>query len=165
MNLIFGNGVIVRDSVASDVDSIAKDMRQSDKNEVWASHRHDPLEAVGISFHASTLCFTIECEGKKVGMFGVVPHTLLGQSGNIWLLCTKEFDRCHRKLIRHSRGFIQYMLQHYAELENFVDARNTKSIAWLRFCGAEIGPAIPFGVDGLPFHRFHFRRKPYALAS
>jgi hypothetical protein len=157
--------VVVRDAVVSDIEPIAKEMRISDRVEVWSSHRHAPLKAMTMSFYQSALCYTIEHQGKRVGMFGVSPHSFLGDSGNIWLLCTKDFDKCHRKLIRHSKGFIKLMLNHYPKLENFVDARNIKSVAWLKFCGADIEEAKPFGVDNLPFHKFTFKRGAYALAS
>jgi hypothetical protein len=39
-------------------------------------------------------------------------------------------------------------------LENVVDARNTKSIRWLRRMGFEVLPAAPLGVEGRPFHLF-----------
>ena len=39
-------------------------------------------------------------------------------------------------------------------LFNFVDARNMKSIRWLKHLGYAVGPPVPFGVAGLPFHPF-----------
>lgn len=45
----------------------------------------------------------------------------------------------------------------FALLTNYVDARNAVSIRWLRWLGFEIEPAAPFGIHGLPFHRFSMR--------
>ena len=46
------------------------------------------------------------------------------------------------------------MLKTYRVLTNYADARNTTAIRWLRWLGFNILPAIPFGLDGLPFHPF-----------
>jgi len=47
----------------------------------------------------------------------------------------------------------------YSHLENWVDARNTKAINWLRWLGFTVHDPVPFGVAGLPFHRFDMRRE------
>ena len=48
------------------------------------------------------------------------------------------------------------MVMHYRLLQNHVDARNTEAVRWLGWLGFEMDPALPFGPDQLPFHRFHW---------
>jgi len=165
MNVRFKDGLTIRDASATDITEIAINMRRSDIDEIWASHHHLPLKALTIAFYTSTLCFTAEYGGKRIAMFGVVPESFLGSRASVWLLGTKDFAKASRNVIRHSRGMIRYLLQHYQHLTNYVDARNETSITWLRKCGAEIEEAKPFGEDKLLFHKFTFKRGAYALAS
>jgi len=165
MNLNFKDGVIVRDSVATDIEPISKNMRIADIQEIWRSHGHTPLQSLTIAFYTSTLCYTVEHNNKRAAMFGVVPESFLGSRGSIWLLGTNDLAKIQRKLIRHSRSVIKYLLQHYQHLDNYVDVKNTLSIKWLRWCGAEIEEPKPFGERKELFHHFTFERKQYALAS
>jgi hypothetical protein len=154
--------VVVRDSVANDAIIIAHNMRPSDKDEIWASHRKTPLQGLMSGYAESTLCFTVCYLGKPVMMFGAVPQTFLGDEATIWMLASNGFCKCHRKLLRYGGAFIGYMLKHYSVLTNYVDSRNQLSIRWLKWCKAQIDDAIPFGIDKLPFHRFSFEREIYA---
>ena len=128
MNLNFKDGVIVRDSVATDIEPISKNMRIADIQEIWRSHGHTPLQSLTIAFYTSTLCYTVEHNNKRAAMFGVVPESFLGSRGSIWLLGTNDLAKIQRKLIRHSRSVIKYLLQHYQHLDNYVDVKNTLSI-------------------------------------
>jgi len=162
MNINLGNDVVVRDSIVSDIKPIAEDMRKSDVEEILASHNRKPIESLAAGYAESTMCFTVERKGVPCAMFGIVPKTLLGERANIWLLASNDFCKCHLKIVRHSKLFIRYMLEHYQCLENYIDARNKTSINWLRHCGAQIDPARPFGKQASPFHHFQFRRDAYA---
>jgi hypothetical protein len=42
----------------------------------------------------------------------------------------------------------------YDQLFNYVDARNLRSIAWLQHIGFQVFEPQPYGLEGLPFHRF-----------
>lgn len=158
MRVDLKNGVIVRDTIVKDIEPVANAMRQVDRNEIWASHRHAPLEALTIAFYSSVLCYTLEQNGNPIVIFGVVPESFLGNRGSVWLLATDDFEKIHKILMKYSKQFIDYMLRHYPDLANHVDARNRVTLNWLKWCGAEIEEAQPFGVDKIPFHRFQFRR-------
>jgi hypothetical protein len=156
--------LIVRDSVIADIEPIAENMRKSDRDEIMASHRRQPINALALGYAGSTLCFTVEYKGEPCAMFGTVPESLLSNKANVWLLASNKFCKCHKKLAKYSKTFINFLLSHYSELGNFVDMRNKASINWLKHYGAEIEEAKPFGEEKRPFHRFIFRRGKYALA-
>lgn len=152
-------GNIVRDSNELDIVAMKDRLRKPDVNEVWASHHHTPEEALKLSFVLSSRCFTIETKRQPIAMFGVVPKTLLGSDrATIWLLATDELKTVRRKFLLGCRSFINGMLKEYLILENYIDARNTESIRWLKWCGAIIEEAKPMGAENLLFHYFYFRR-------
>lgn len=154
-----GKEVMVRTSNELDIDLMKNRLRKSDIDEVWASHHHTPEEALRLSFEMSTLCLTVDIKGMPVVMFGIVPQTLLSDKANVWLLATDGILKVRKSFLKHCKEFIGIMLKEYSVLENYVDARNTLSIRWLKWCGAEIEEAKPIGAEKLPFHHFVFLRK------
>lgn len=152
------NNVVVRNSVKEDIDALADKLKQSDIDEIWASHNHRPKEALELSLSESSLCLTIEDNGNVIGMFGICPQSFLGTKAIIWLLSSEDlFDRKYR-FIRHSRYFIELFLEMYPYLENYVDNRNVKSIRWLKACGAIISDPVHYGVEKMPFRHFYFEK-------
>lgn len=152
------NNVIVRTSVREDIDNLKNRLKQSDIQEIWASHNHTPEEALKISFEESALCLTIEDNGIVIGMFGVTPYYFLSNRGIIWLLSSEELFNRKYRFIRHSRYFIELFLEMYPYLENYVDCRNIKSIRWLEACGAVLNDPIHYGIEKMPFRHFYFKK-------
>lgn len=150
------SGIVIRKSVLNDVHVIAKEMRQSDRQEIWASHRQVPLQALLLGINRSIVCSTVEFKGKPVAMFGVVQDPLTSYRGVVWMLATNALDRMWLGFLRRSRKCIDIMLRDFSVLYNFVDARNVQSVAWLRWCGANVHEAGPYGIDKMPFHYFEF---------
>lgn len=105
----------------------------------------------------SLAAWTAEQDGELVAVFGVAPVSLLNGIGCPWMLGTDRMDRLPRAVMEHTRAYIPRMLVLFPHLTNFIDARNQRSIRLLRWLGFEILPAQPFGIRGLPFHRFEMR--------
>jgi len=153
------DGITVRNSIMADVDSLKNKIRQSDVDEIWASNNVDPEEALRRGIAESIYCCTI-CNGSPIGIFGIVPETILGNKAVIWMLSSEEIKKIKVKFLRTNREFIDNMLEFYPYLYNYVDARNEQSLKWLKHCGATIkDEAEPYGVEGKPFKYFHFNRK------
>jgi hypothetical protein len=85
-------------------------------------------------------------------MFGV---TQTANCGYPWLLGSAEVERIPVTFLRASRHYVDHFLKLCAGLENYVDARNTLSIQWLKWLGFMIEDPQPFGVEQRLFHRFH----------
>jgi len=153
------DNILIRDSIPKDIIYLRYRMRQSDKDEIWASHHKMPLEALLSGYKESLKCITGLVNNKAVVMFGIVPVGFLGNKASIWLLGTDELKCYSKTFIKQSRIFIKKFLEYYSMLCNYVDDRNLSSIQWLRLCGAEIGEPQIYGVDKMNFRYFCFRRK------
>lgn len=130
-------------------------MRQADRNELAASSGEPVQQIIDESILASTLCWTALIDGEVAAIFGCAPiGTMLSLSGAPWMLGTDVLDRHPLTLMKTCRPYTVQMQKTFNHLRNYVDARNVKSIRWLRRLGFTIHPAAPYGVAGQPFHLF-----------
>lgn len=150
---------IVRTSTLEDVEFLKTRLRQSDIDEIWASHHHKPENALRISLETSEICLTITIAEEPIAMFGIISNFILDESAGIWLLASDELDKVYREFAKECKRFIAMMHQRYPILENYVDTRNKTSIRWLKWCGAKIEEAMPYGVERKLFHHFIFEQK------
>ena len=135
---------------------IAANMREPDVAEIWAAARMSPYDALAFSMRASREPMTGLANGRPVCMFGISTATPLSEVGHPWMLATAEIEDHARALVAGSRRYMEMARERYAHLENYVDARNAKAVKWLEWLGFILDPAAPFGIEGLPFHRYHW---------
>jgi hypothetical protein len=136
---------------------LAPHMRFDDRREIWAASRATPLRALMSSLRESAWAFTGLVDGVPVCMFGVVQVGLFGPHGVPWLLASPEMEQHAIAFLRRNRAVVAKMSSEYDRLVNYVDARNTTSIKWLRWLKFDIMSTVPYGPFGLPFHRFEMR--------
>jgi len=148
------NDISVRTAVPCDVEKLMGRLRRSDVDEVWACGHRTPEDALLFSMYASILAFTVERKRTPVAMFGIAPDTITGTAASVWLLGTNDINKFKKTFMLLSRSFIPFMQRLYPVLYNWVDERNTVSIAWLQRCGAEFHEPKPFGAEGKPFRYF-----------
>jgi len=153
-----GKGVEIRPSELSDIVYLKSRLRQEDVDEIYASNHLTPTDALTYSFYLSKVCLTI-VKDEPIGMFGIVEDPTDSDRAIIWMLGSDRMSKVSRNIIRDARDFIDGLMDSYGTLYNHVDARNGKSIRWLEHLGAEIDDAVTFGREGLPFHKFQFRRR------
>lgn len=150
--------LIVRYPTIFDIAHVGGNMRPADAAEVWASSRSEPLTAVAESVALSDLCWAAEVDGDVVALFGAAPLLgLIGRTAAPWMLGTPALDHNSVLLMKTCRGYIAQMRERYPHLLNYVDARNSRSIRWLKRLGFVVHPAEPYGPDGYPFHKFEMR--------
>lgn len=152
------DGIVVRHSTKADVDYLKDHLRQSDIQEIWSSDHITPEEALKQGLEKSIFCCTV-LNGSPIAMFGIVPETVLGQKASVWFLASKDLKNIKRRFLRHSKYFINLMLDFYPYLHNYVDNNNKDSIDWLRYCGARIKEPEPYGKEQQPFRYFYFNRR------
>ena len=153
------DGIIVRRSNQFDINDMADRLRESDVKEIWYSHHETPRQALYKCVNQSIWSATIE-NGRPIGIFGVTPSDkLLGYKGTVFMLATNDLDKISRRFVRNSRKMVDYMLEFYPILENYVHNMNIKSITWLEWLGAKIYPARPYGLDNQLFRYFTFKKE------
>lgn len=149
--------LIVRNTREGDIEAIAANLRNADIEEIHGSSGHrDCLAVLRQGAGASTLLWTIEVDSEPAGLFGVTPA---GGIGVPWMLGTPAIERAPKQLTRLGRAYVHLMSDKYATLLNYVDARSLKSVYWLARLGFTVQKETePYGVFGLPFHRFGMKR-------
>lgn len=145
----------VVDTIPEHLEIVASKMRADDVREIWAAGKRTPLSSLKMSYSLSTYRKTIMLDGDPIGLFGVVPKTALGGGGTVWMLGTEGITKISRKFLRGCRVYVPDMLSGFNHLENYVDARNTVSIQWLKWLGFAIMDPEPYGHLNLPFHKFY----------
>lgn len=140
------------------IEHVAANMRQADKDEVWASAGVPPRTALEMSVRISDPCWTGMAGDEPICIFGVVPRSLLSEVGIPWLLGTDGVRRHAKAFLRRNKKMVNGWLERFELLENHVDSRNTRSILWLSWLGFQLDPPRPYGPFGLPFHKFTMRR-------
>lgn len=151
------NGIRVRTSKKEDCDYLKDNLKQEDVKEIFSSHHHTPEEALKLSLEKSLFCATVE-NGRPIAVFGISVENLLGDKATIWMLSTRDLKKIGKRFLKNSKSFVKYMLEYYPVLENYVHWENKESIKWLRWLGADIEEAEPFGIEKELFHHFTFRR-------
>lgn len=140
-----------------DVAYIAANLRACDAQELRAMHGNDLdlLEALQTAVSASEEAYVaITAYGEPIAVFGLAPVSLLGGQACPWMLGTDTVDLYARSVVQLSRAHVARWSQRYDQLFNYVDARNLRSIAWLRRTGFSVFEPEPRGLNGELFHRF-----------
>lgn len=143
--------VLIRPTASGDVEILHANLRPSDRDEC-AAYGTDPLEMIRSSVARSVLCWTGFVDGELAAVIGVTPLT--ATVGVPWMLGTTVLDRHARVLVRRTPEYIDRMLAAFPHLLNYVHAKNTTSVRWLRRLGFTLSAPEPFGPLGEPFHRF-----------
>lgn len=145
------------------IEHIAANLRPGDQEEAFATfgHRHY-LHGIRLSIAASDdVVMAVSAYSEPIALIGVSTLSFLYNVGCPWMLATPKVDAYRRAFIEFSGSYTQEMLKEYRVLQNHVDARNTRSVAWLQRIGFSIEDAEPFGELGLPFHPFRIERSSH----
>jgi len=148
----------VRSTVWQDIQELQGNLRNEDRQEVWAATHRDPDTVLEQAVTHSPYCQTIFCDGRVVGIFGVAPDPRANSKGSPWLLASNDIEKMSMYILQNCRYYILQIADMFEILENYVDARNKESQRWLKWCGFVLEDPTPYGPDGMPFHRFWMRR-------
>lgn len=139
---------------AAHIRSIARRMRQADRDEIAAASGRSPGKALAFSLRKSSLAYTAMVDGVPEVMFGVGDINVLTRTGAPWLLGTDAVTTHYVAFLRGSVNWREQLLRRYRVLMNAVDDRNTASKRWLRWLGFTLGEPRPLGVERKPFRVF-----------
>ena len=134
---------------------LLQDIRPLDLQEVEAS-TGDPGTTVEMSVRLSHNPWVVFSDDDRLlCLFGAAPYNLLDNKASPWLLGTTHLGRYSKTLTRVAQAYIAEIREQFPRLENYVDARNTPSIRWLKRVGFAVDPPRVYGVQRRMFHRFH----------
>lgn len=146
-----------RTTIQDDIKPIADGMRQADRDEMDAIVDMATDEALYYSISISTKTWTCLVDGHPCAMFGVAPCQWNPALGVVWMFGTPDVEKYPRDFFLCSQQALADMFEVNTTLINYVDCRNKKSIKWLKWLGALLDEARPYGRYGLPFHFFVLR--------
>lgn len=151
--------VDIRQAKIDDVLAVANNMRWQDIAELQAMRGEDVSvsDTLFSAVRRSSHCWAAVKDDAVLAVFGIAPVSLLDGLGAPWLLATPNAERFAGALVKQGREYISIMQRIYPRMVNFVDARNRKSIRWLKWLGFTIHDPVPMGVMQLPFHKFEMR--------
>lgn len=138
------------------IESMAARARKADVDELLAAAGKTPAQAMEDGLRISLEAWVGTADGEPFCMFGLASPALLAGSGVPWMVGTVDLDRHAKVFLRHCRPVVAHWAESF-DLWNYVDARNTRAVRWLRWLGFTIHPSEPHGLQGLPFHRFDMR--------
>ena len=136
---------------------MAPKVREADQQEVWAASHQTPLEALIMGLQQPGETWAGLADGRAFCMFGCGQWSVLSLMGIPWLLTTEELPKHAKVFLRTSHTYFEDLRSRYMLLQNYVDARHEMSIRWLTRFGFILDDPLPFGIEQLPFHRFHWR--------
>lgn len=159
--------LVIEPASRSDADSLGVRLRAADIEEIRAASGLAPTEALHRAYDLSTHVWAVRArDGQSIAqpiapvvappiaLWGVGPLSLIDGRGCPWLLASDAFETLGLDIARLSRPLLARMRNLYPRLENRVDARHTRAVRWLSWLGFAIDPAMAWGVEGRPFHRF-----------
>ena len=139
--------------------NLAPNLRKVDVEEIRASTGREPDVALPFSISLSPYSLAALDDEGVVAIWGIGAPSVVSSIGHPWMVGTDRMATKHRRRFYvETQKFLLYAKHCYDVLVNYVDARNEISVAWLSRIGFTIFPAEPFGVLGLPFHKFEWRR-------
>ncbi len=151
------NEVQITEATMDDVLELALILREPDREEIEAATGQDPALVLEMSLNSSIMVWAGRIDGELLCIFGVGVLTVLSGIGVPWLLGSKSIDKYSKTFMRQTVPYMNKMKRLCPILINYVDARNRKSIVWLKRLGFTILEPEPWGVSQLPFHRFEMR--------
>jgi hypothetical protein len=143
-----------RPATSSDIEELVPRLRQSDIDECEAMFGVDTTLDIALhGLRTDGVAFMAVRDGITIAVFGVGKGEWPGY-GVPWMIGTNALDKCGRELMADARSCLAVWHRFYPTLHNYVDARHTKSIRWLKRLGFTVRDAVPMGVSGFPFHPF-----------
>lgn len=148
----------VIDTTQEHIEELAETMAEADVQECWAASHHTPLASLQLSDLASSDTQTGLADGEVVCIFGVSPLSILSGSGSPWMLTSDLVSKHARVFARGNKVWMKMQKERWQSMRNHVDARNTRSIRWLKWMGFDFKEAKPFGAEQMPFHEFSWEQ-------
>lgn len=146
--------VTIRDVQEGDIELLVENMRDADREEVSAATSLPLVKVLKDSVDMSSVVKSGFINDDIACIWGVCPYSALSSKGTPWMLGTPLIEKYPLLFLRRSKGELKQFTDKYSYLENHVDARNAVAVHWLKWLGFDIKSPEPWGIKGLPFHKF-----------
>ena len=143
-----------RKATEADAYVLARNMREPDVRECWASGS-TPLESALEGLRDSDHCWALDLDDELAALFGVVANSLLSDRAGLWLLGTDVANQHKRRFTLAIGGAVEQLLERYVYLTNSVHIANESAVKWLRFAGFTLCPPTPRPPHGELFSTFY----------
>jgi hypothetical protein len=91
-----------------------------------------------------------DVNGEVFGFWGLIPPSLCSDRAYLWFMHTEALIRHTFTFVRKSRDVTAELLRHYPILVGHGRVSDSRSLRWLRWCGAQfsdpIGELVPFEI-------------------
>ena len=145
----------IRPATYEDCLSLAPLLRKEDKDEVWASDKLLPEEALIQCLRMTPKAMVGVLDGEVFCMFGITPSKIR-KLGVPWLLGSEGIKGASREFLRRNRETLDDLSIGYDSLVNFVWSENTEHIRWLKWLSFTVEETfIHLGSNQEIFYRFH----------
>lgn len=125
---------VFRPATYEDCLTLAPNLRQEDKDEVWESGGFLPEESLIASLMSSKDALVGTMDGEVVCMFGIT-STEDPQLGVPWLLGSDKIQMYSREFLALNKKVLDEISNEYKILANYVWSKNTTHIRWLEWLG------------------------------
>jgi len=146
--------VDIRPARYADIEPFCRVIRPGDVAEIAASSGVLPADEIRRAMGMSPRAWTATLDGEPAAMLGVGSVSMLADHGKVWMHGSVLMDRARRRVALATRDHLPEVRRGWRTIGNWVDARYSLSIRWLRWLGFEIGEQQFYGVLRLPFLPF-----------
>lgn len=98
----------------------------------------------------SVVVWQAKVGAELVGLFGLIPPTLMSNQAYLWLHTTPAWDEHKFILVRFSQRMMEVMLAEYPKIVGHCHIENVRAMRWLKWLGAvfhePIGYKVPFTI-------------------
>jgi len=125
--------ITVSDTLPEHVRSLGGNLRERDIDAA-SKFKIPPHRALWRIYKRSLISKTVFVNGKVVAIFGL-GGTFLGKNGNPWFVASPMVEDYPMKLAFRYRSELKNMLKYFPILEDWVDAKDKKTIRLLEILG------------------------------
>ena len=137
---------------------IAENLKQNNRQEVLAVIGNNCLTDILRSMEASDMLGCFKYNGKPLAIYGVIPDSIMGNTGIAWLLFSAEAMQ-HRQVVgRYTKRGLRAIMAKYEFVYNWVNTGNKDIIRWLKWLGAKFKGPYKHGIYGIEHYYFYFER-------
>lgn len=145
--------VFLKRASRRDCEAVIADIRPADEAELIASDGDARMAVIKGWLASPSYCWAgYDERGRTLGVFGVYAESWYWSCP--WLVGTRALESHRREFAALSFRVFPRVRARFPNMRNFVDARNSASIAWLSRLGFEMGEAVrrgPYGLRFIPF--------------